>query len=81
VPTRAHGELATVRFALADDVGDLVEVVGKTSRSRNTARSTGESRSNTSRNAIDSESASSACRAGSGAFASVSNGSGSHSPT
>src|SRR6185503_516528 len=52
-----------------------------TSRSMNTARSTGERASSSTRNAIDSESASSACSAGPGRPAGTTTGSGSQSPT
>jgi hypothetical protein len=47
----------------------------------NTARSTGERASSSTRNAIDSESASSACSAGPGPSAGTTTGSGSQSPT
>ena len=47
----------------------------------NTARSTGESASSSTRNAMDSESASSACSAGPGSPAGTMTGSGSQSPT
>jgi hypothetical protein len=47
----------------------------------NTARSTGESDSSSTRNAIDSESASSACSAGPGSPAGATIGSGSQAPT
>ena len=51
------------------------------SRSMNTARCTGERASSSTRNAMDSESASSACSVGPGPPAGTTIGSGSQSPT
>jgi hypothetical protein len=75
----AARELAAVGLALVDDRGDLVVVVAEDVVQKESARSTGLSRSSSMRKAIDIESASSACAAGSSS--SLSSGSGSHSPT
>ena len=80
VTAGADQELANVRLALPDDVGDLLVVVIEHLTQQETARSTGVRLSRMTRNAIDSESAVSACCAASDAV-SVINGSGSHVPT
>jgi hypothetical protein len=80
VPARAGGELvAAVVLGLADRPGDLVVAVAETSRSRNTARSTGDRLSGRTRNAVDGETAVSACCAAS-SVESVRSGSGGHVP-
>ena len=81
VAARPCRELARVVLALADDLGDLARSRSRTRRAAGAPLAApGDRLSSRTRNASESESASSAWRAGSAALSATS-GSGSHSPT